>query len=174
MPQLGNRALLDDETRHWIAKEVAGDKFSHKAPEYASELFRQGKEVAGKKPLTLITDGLHAYELAYRREFYAHEKPVTKHVEHVTWRGEKGNEKMESFNGNTVRSREKTMRSLKREDTPILTGMRIFHNHMRPHMALKQKTPGELAGIEIRGENKWLTLIQNATTQALNPKQKDI
>jgi hypothetical protein len=70
---------------------------------------------------------------------------------------------MESFNGNTVRSGEKTMRSLKREDTPILTGMQIFHNHMRPHMALNQKTPGELAGIEIKGENKWLTLIQNSS-----------
>jgi len=156
-------ALLDDETRFWIAKEVAGDKFSREAPEYASELFRQGKEVAGKKPLTLITDGLHAYHLAYRREFYAHEKPVTKHVEHVTWRGERGNEKMESFNGNTVRSREKTMRSLKREDTPILTGMQIYHNHVRPHMALEGKTPAEVAGIEIKGENKWITLIQNAS-----------
>jgi hypothetical protein len=55
------------------------------------------------------------------------------------------------------------MRSLKREDTPILTGMQIFHNHLRPHMALNQKTPGELAGIEIKGDNKWLTLIQNAS-----------
>jgi len=156
-------ALLDDETRFWIAKEVAGDKFSREAPEYASELFRQGKEVAGKKPLTLITDGLHAYELAYRREFYAHQKPVTKHVEHVTWRGERGNEKMESFNGNTVRSREKTMRSLKREDTPILTGMQIYHNHVRPHMSLGGKTPAEVCGVKVKGENKWLTLIQNAS-----------
>jgi len=91
---------------------------------------------------------------------------VTKHVEHVTWRGEKGNEKMESFNGNTVRSREKTMRSLKREDTPILTGMQIYHNHVRPHMALDGKTPAEVAGIEIKGENKWITLIQNASSKA--------
>lgn len=156
-------ALLDDETRFWIAKEVAGDKFSREAPEYASQLFQQGKEVAGKKPLTLITDGLHAYHLAYRREFYAHEKPVTKHVEHVTWRGERGNEKMESFNGNTARSREKTMRSLKREDTPILTGMQIFHNYVRPHMTLRGETPSDRAGIKVEGENKWLTIIQNAS-----------
>jgi transposase-like protein len=156
-------ALLDDETRYWIAKEVAGDKFSREAPEYASELFRRGKEVVGKKPLTLITDGLHAYHLAYKREFYAHEKPVTKHQEHITWRGERGNERMESFNGNTVRSREKTMRSLKREDSPILTGMQIYHNHLRPHMALEGKTPAEVAGIEIKGENKWMTLIQHAS-----------
>lgn len=113
----------------------------------------------------MITDGLHAYELAYKREFYAHQKPVTKHIEHVTWKGDKGNQKMESFNG-TVRSREKVMRSLKREDSPILDGYQIFHNHMRPHMGLGGKTPAERAGIEIEGENKWLTLIQNASKQS--------
>ena len=155
-------ALLDDETRFWIAKEVAGDKFSREAPEYASRLFQQGKEVAGKKPVTLITDGLHAYHLAYKREFYAHQKPVTKHVEHIAWQKDKGNQKMEAFNG-TVRSREKVMRSLKREDSPILDGYQIFHNHMRPHMALGGKTPAEACGIEVKGENKWITLIQNAS-----------
>jgi transposase-like protein len=62
-------ALLDDETRYWIAKEVAGDKMSREATNYASDLFREGKEVTGKKPLTLITDGLKAYHLAYKREF---------------------------------------------------------------------------------------------------------
>jgi hypothetical protein len=29
-------------------------------------------------------------------------------------------------------------------------------------MAIGGKTPPELAGIEIKGENKWITLIQNA------------
>ncbi|MGB9022873.1 MAG: DDE-type integrase/transposase/recombinase [Candidatus Bathyarchaeia archaeon] len=164
-------ALLDDETRYWIAKEVAGDKFSREAPEYASRLFQQGKEVAGKKPLTLITDGLHAYHLAYKREFYAHRKPVTKHVEHIAWQKDKGNQKMEAFNG-TVRSREKVMRSLKREDSPILDGYRIFHNHMRPHMALDGKTPAEACGIEVKGNNKWLTIIQKASSDRRNQQER--
>ena len=58
-------ALIGDETRYWIANEVAGDKFSHETVEYASKLFRHGKEATGRKPLTLITDGLHAYHQAY-------------------------------------------------------------------------------------------------------------
>jgi putative transposase len=155
-------ALLDDETRFWIAKEVAGDKMSREAPEYASRLFQRGKEVAGKKPLTLITDGLHAYHLAYKREFYAHQKPITKHMEHIAWTKGRGNEKMEAFNG-TVRSREKIMRSLKREDSPILDGYQIFHNYVRPHEGLKGKTSAEVCGIKVEGENKWFTLIQNAS-----------
>ena len=55
------------------------------------------------------------------------------------------------------------MRTLEKSDTPILTGMQIFHNYVRPHEALKGKTPSEAAGIKVEGENKWLTLIQNAS-----------
>ena len=54
------------------------------------------------------------------------------------------------------------MRSLKRDNSPILDGYRIFHNHFRPHMALDNRTPAEVCGIEVKGGNKWLTLIQNA------------
>lgn len=89
-------------------------------------------------------------------------EPVTKHQEHIAWQKDKGNQKMESFNG-TVRAREKVMRSLKKDDTPILTGMQIFHNYLRPHGALEGKTPADACGIEVQGENKWMTLIQNAS-----------
>ncbi len=71
---------------------------------------------------------------------------------------------MERFNGE-VRDREKVMRSLKKEDTPILTGYQIFHNYIRPHMGLNGKTPAELAGIQVRGKDKWLTIIQNAAKE---------
>ena len=71
------------------------------------------------------------------------------------------NNKQERLNGE-IRDREKVMRSLKTSDTPILTGYRIYHNYVRPHMALEGKTPAELAGIRISGENRWLTIIQNA------------
>ena len=41
-------ALLDDETRFWIAQEVAESKFKHDA----RMLFEMGKEVTGTKPKT--------------------------------------------------------------------------------------------------------------------------
>jgi transposase-like protein len=155
-------ALLDDQTRFWIAKEVAGDKMCREAVDYASRLFQQGKEVTGKRPRTLITDGLKAYHLAYKREFYTLKDP---RAEHLTWEdGKVDNRKMESFNGNTVRVREKVMRSFKKPDTPILTGMQIFHNYVRPHEALEGKTPADACGIDVRGKNKWLTLIQHASS----------
>jgi putative transposase len=72
---------------------------------------------------------------------------------------------MERLNGE-IRDREKTMRGLKIKETPILKGYQIFHNYIRPHMALDGKTPSEACGITIEGKNKWKTLIQNASKKA--------
>jgi hypothetical protein len=68
---------------------------------------------------------------------------------------------MERFNGE-VRDREK-ITNLKKSDAPILAGMQIFHNYIRPHMALDGATPADKAGIEVKGKDKWLTIIQNAS-----------
>jgi len=73
---------------------------------------------------------------------------------------------MERMNGE-IRDRERVMRTLEKADTPILTGMQIFHNYVRPHDALDGRTPSEAAGIKVEGENKWLTLIQNARKSKL-------
>jgi hypothetical protein len=69
---------------------------------------------------------------------------------------------MERMNGE-IRDREETMRGLKTKDTPILQGYQLLHNYIRPHEALDGKTPSEACGITIEGENKWKTLIQNAS-----------
>ena len=69
-----------------------------------------------------------------------------------------------------IRDREKTMRGLKINETSILQGMQLYHNYIRPHMALDGKTPSEACGITIEGKNKWKTLIQNASKSSNNPK----
>ena len=83
------------------------------------------------------------------------------HIRHVRFQGDKSNNKMERLNGE-IRDREKVMRGLKKPDTPILTGYQIYHNYLRPHEALDGKTPADACGIDVKGENKWVTLIQNA------------
>ena len=151
-------AIMDDETRFWIAQEVAETKYKHDA----RKLFQMAKRVTGKKPETLITDGLKAYMDAFKKEFWTLRNPRTKHIRHIKIIGDKNNNKMERLNGE-IRDREKVMRGLKKKDTPILTGYQIFHNYIRPHQGLKGKTPAEACGITIEGKNKWITLIQNSS-----------
>jgi transposase-like protein len=59
-------AMMDDETRFWIAQEVADTKYTHDA----RFLFQKAKEVAGKRPMVLITDGAQNYRAAVTKEFY--------------------------------------------------------------------------------------------------------
>jgi putative transposase len=151
-------AIMDDETRYWIAQEVAESKFKHDA----RKLFQLAKKVTGKKPMTMITDGLPAYHDAYKKEFYTMAKPRTEHIRHIKLKGDMNNNTMERLNGE-IRQREKTMRGLKKKDTVILKGYQIFHNYIREHEGLKGKTPAEACGIKIEGQNKWKTIIQNAS-----------
>lgn len=154
-------ALMDDETRFWIAQEVSNTK--EKAD--ATGLFRKGKEVTGTKPKVLITDGLKSYEEAYQKEFWEiNRQNRTIHIKHIRLQGDMNNNKMERLNGE-FRDREKVVRGLKKEESPLLSGYQIYHNYVRPHMGLDGKTPSEACGIKIEGDNKWLTLIQNAKRQ---------
>jgi transposase-like protein len=154
-------ALMDDQTRFWIAQEVAETKFTADL----KPLFRLGKKIAHKQPKTLITDGAPNFHEAFKDEFWtqkAENRP--EHIREIRMNGQVHNNKMERMNGE-IRDREHVMRTLEKADSPILKGMEIYHNYVRPHMALKGKTPAEVAGIKIEGENKWLTLIQNASNK---------
>jgi transposase-like protein len=152
-------AMMDDETRFWIAQEVADTKDTHDA----RHLFQMARERADKKPSVLITDGLRSYHDAWLKEYRTNKQvDSTVHIRQIALTGHHNNNKMERLNGE-IRDREKVMRSLKKPDTPILTGLQIFHNYIRPNEGLEGHTPSELAGIKVEGGNKWLTLIQNAS-----------
>lgn len=152
-------AMMDDETRFWIAQEVADTKYTHDA----RTLLKTGKEFAGKTPMQFTTDGLNSYHEAFNREFWSSKGKQPRHIRHISIKGDKNNNLMERLNGE-FRDREKIFRGLKKKDSPAITGIKLYHNYVRPHMSLNGETPADRAGIKIKGENKWLTLIQNASS----------
>jgi transposase-like protein len=165
----GNRrylfAMLDTETRFWIAKMVA----EHKGNDDVTPMFKEARTIAGKVPTTTISDGAanfhHAWKDQYRAKNFLHKE--TEHINDVAFDGIHHNNQMESFNGNTIRHREKVCRGLKREDSAIISGLRLYHNFVRPHQGLPDHiTPAEAAGIHVEGDNKWKTLIQAAAKSA--------
>jgi transposase-like protein len=152
-------ALMDDQTRFWIAQEVASTKFTADV----RPLFAKGKEIAEKKPKVLITDGAPNFHEAFQKEFTDMRRYYNPtHIQEIRMEGTVHNNKMERMNGE-IRDREKVVRGVKREDSPLLTGLQLYHNYVRPHMALEGRTPAEAAGITIKGTDKWLTIIQNAS-----------
>lgn len=152
-------SMMDDETRFWISQQVA-DK---KGVSDVRPMYQDAKEITGKRPSTLISDGAPNFHKAWKKEFYSN-KMDSKHISHIHLAGDMNNNKMERLNGET-RDREKVMRGLKTKASPILTGYQLYHNYVRPHEALKGKTPSEIAGITVEGNDKFMTLIQNASVQ---------
>ncbi|BDQ31544.1 hypothetical protein NZNM25_05410 [Nitrosopumilus zosterae] len=152
-------SLMDDQTKFWIAQEVSHRKQGHNA----RGLLQQAKQVTKITPKVFITDGLASYSEAYKREFWARERSQrTTHIRHIHITGDKNNNTMERLNGE-FRDREKVTRGLKKMDSPLIDGYQLYHNYVRPHMSLEGKTPSEMCGIEVKGNDKWKTLIQNAS-----------
>jgi transposase-like protein len=154
-------AMMDEQTRFWIAQEVADTKYTADV----RPLFQLAKQIAGKQPKTLVSDGAANFHEAYLKEFRtAKLENRTEHIRHIRLAGDYNNNKMERMNGE-IRDREKVMRGLEIKDSPILKGVQIYHNFVKPHMALDNRTPAQAAGIEVKGKDKWLTIIQNASQE---------
>jgi transposase-like protein len=147
--------VMDEKTRFHLVSIITktreiGD---------AKKAFRKSKEVGNKKPKLMVTDGLQSYKKASNSEFYDHHQSC-KHIADVALQ-ESLNNVLERMHG-TIREREKIMRGIKVDDTPIFPMNKIYYNFIRPHSALDGKTPAEAAGIGIGGENKWKRLIQKS------------
>jgi len=147
---------MDERTRFYLVSIITktreiGD---------AKKAFKKSKEVGNKKPKLMVTDGLQSYKKAFNSEFYDHHQSC-KHIADVALQ-ESLNNVLERMNG-TIREREKIMRGIKVDDTPIIPMNRIYYNFIRPHMGLDGATPAEAAGVGINGENKWGELLKKST-----------
>jgi putative transposase len=111
----------------------------------------------GNKPDVVYTDALRAYREGVK---------TLGNVEHIAKCGinkpHANNNRVERLNG-TLRERVKVQRGWKSHKSAIAEGQRIYYNFVKPHQALKGKTPAEKAGIETKGRDKWKNLFSKST-----------
>jgi transposase-like protein len=88
-------AMMDNETRYWIAQQVA----ENKGTSDVRPLLHKSQEVAGKKPKTFITDGAHNFHRAYLREYRENHVASPFHLRSITLEGQHNNNRMERLNG---------------------------------------------------------------------------
>jgi putative transposase len=62
-------------------------------------LFKKGKQIAGKRPNTLISDGVANFNQAFNKEFWTIKNPRIRHICYIRLQGDHNNNKMESLNG---------------------------------------------------------------------------
>ncbi len=149
--------VMDERTRYQLASVVSTERKVRDA----RMVFQKAKNNSGgRKPKYLVTDGLQSYKRAVKKEFTTNTHE-TEHLWNVGLQHHPNNNHVERLHG-TIRQREKTMRGLKIEDTPIVEGHRLYYNYIKPHEGLNGKTPSEEAGITVEGDNKWLTLMKKS------------
>jgi transposase-like protein len=76
-------ALMDDQTRFWIAQQVGDTKYTSNI----RPLFAQAKEITQKRPNTLITDGSPNFHDAFKKEFFTIANPRTRHISRIRLHG---------------------------------------------------------------------------------------
>jgi transposase-like protein len=146
---------LDNQSRYLVASHLTRGR-THKD---ANAFFEVAKKQAKKDPRILFTDGLDSYRAEYRPI-----KDAPAHIANVGIRSHMGNHRVERLH-NSMREREKVMRHLKKAKSAekIFKGYRAYYNFVRPHMALDNHTPAEIAAMPVQlGTNKWLDLIRQA------------
>src|SRR5206468_12814287 len=77
----------------------------------STHYFIKEKEVTGKRPNTLISDGARNFNDSFNKEFYTNTTPRPRHISHIRLQGDHNNSKMERLNGKVI-DREKVMRGL--------------------------------------------------------------
>jgi transposase-like protein len=149
--------VMDEKTRFQLASVVSTERRVRDA----RMVFQKAKKnCGGRKPKYIVTDGLHSYKNAINKEFITNHGE-TEHLWNVGIQHHPNNNHVERLHG-TIRQREKVMRGVKIESTPIVEGHRLYYNFIKPHQALDGRTPSEEAGITIEGKDKWLTLMRTA------------
>jgi hypothetical protein len=124
---------------------------------HAKRLFEEAHKRAGRYPKYIVTDKQNSYFDGVGAAFGA----KTEHIMTSPFgEGKDSTSKIERWHG-TLKDRTKVMKSFKNVDTLLsfTDGYLVFYNFLKPHEALKGKTPAEAAKIDYPLKN-WADIIR--------------
>lgn len=134
--------IIDAKTRFLLASRVT----TTRNKQDAKQLMELASKRAGKTPKVVVTDKLGAYidgiELAFGAD--------TKHRQGSPFNVDSSNTSLIERFHNTLKDRTKVMRDLRDKNTlkRFTDGWLVYYNYFRPNMALHDKRPAEVAGLD--------------------------
>lgn len=147
---------IDPKTRFVIATEVS----KRREVKDARSIIAKGKTVA--RPNYVITDSLRSYEEAIRKELDARK---VAHIKTKSLSDGFQNRPIERYH-NEIRETLKARRGLGNDESTqrYADAYKDYHNFVRPHSSLSDRTPAEAAGIDLGlGHNRIRDLITKGT-----------
>jgi transposase-like protein len=145
--------IIDADTRFLLASHIS----SSRTTKDAYTLVHKAENRAGKAPKIILTDNLRAYPDGIEIAFGAD----TIHIPVKGLSAEIDTNLIERFHS-TLKTRTKVMRGLKKRESArlFLDGWLVHYNFFRPHEALNDKTPAEVAKINFPFKN-WLDVVKS-------------
>jgi len=143
--------IIDADTRFLLASRIT----TTRSTQDAKQLMELAAKRANKTPTSVVTDKLAAYidgiELAFGSDA-KHRQGSPFNVEHST-------ALIERFH-NTLKARTKVMRDLRDKSTlkRFTDGWLVYYNFFRPNMALDNKSPAEVAGLNYENHS-WADVV---------------
>jgi len=142
--------IIDDKTRFLLATRITRSRTTRDA----QMLIDKAIKTAGKSPKVVVTDKLPSYlDVRYGKG--------GEHHQSAPFKSEENTQKIERWHS-TLKSRTKVMRGLKNFETAtdFINGWLVHYNYLRPHTALDDKTPAEVAGIVFPYKN-WADITRH-------------
>ena len=149
---------------------IIGEYMKSRNNENLIKVMKKTKFKTEEQVKIVTTDGLQGYPTVLRKIFglqspyHSSSRTKSKIIHNIVIADERGfNHPIERLH-NTIRERTKTMRGFHgciESAYAIMKGLEINYNFNRKHMALRNKTPAEIAISQLElGINKWLDLIK--------------
>ena len=136
--------VMDKNTRYLLASHLARSR----SAEEAIKVFQKALAKTDHAPKTITTDQYAAYPAVIRALRTV--LPKTRHIQSAGIREFINNNLSERMQG-TFRSREKTIRGMYTVESgqQFLDGFNLTYNYFRDHHSLKNRTPGEVAKVDM-------------------------
>ena len=141
--------IIDEKTRYLLATRISRSRTTQDA----QILYDRAVKTAGKEPDKVINDKLASYlDVRYGKD--------TEHIQSAPFAVENNTQLIERFH-ETLKQRTKVMRGLKNIESAhdFIDGWLVHYNYLRPHTALNDRTPAEVAGIDFPYKN-WADIIR--------------
>jgi len=142
--------IIDANTRFLLATRISRSRTTQDA----QILYDRAVKMAGKEPEKVITDKLASYlDVRYGKD--------TEHIQSRPFAVEDNTQMIERFH-ETLKQRTKVMRGLKNIESAhdFISGWLVHYNYIRPHMALNDRTPAQVAGIDYPYKN-WADITRH-------------
>ena len=160
--------VMDTTTRFVLSWDMSTKKMTYNA----TSLLKAARGVAGFRPRIFVTDGLHAYSVAFGKVYRPCRGLRSIHIRDCHWLKKFcSNNGHERLNGELADILDR-IRGIQDPGSHLFKLIMLHHNFIRPHMGLGGKTPAAAAGIEINGP-PWITLIENAALLERDRERKE-